>query len=151
MVRRSHQGRPGTPVIPVGWAAAHRPVVTKTLQGTCSIRHPGGTPGTFNPETLEYEGGSANAAHFTGPCSLEDLPALVKQTLVAEEQVPTVGYLVTLDWDDAPDTMVDDIVTIGAAGPNGDPSLTGKQLTVRAIERGTRSWSRALLCTENQS
>lgn len=141
---------PGSRVIPDGWAAHHRPAMDDTLDTPCSIRPPGGTPGTFNPETLEFEGGTAAAAHFTGLCSVEDVPAAERALLSADERIPTVDYLVTLAIDDAPATVVGHIITLGQP-PNGGSALVGVELTVESIEKGSREFTRALLCSENQS
>lgn len=151
MPRPPSKGRPGTPVIGSGWAEAHRPAMEATLDATCSIRAPGGTPGTFDPVTLEYTGGSAAAAHFTGACSIEDLAAGEQQLIAGSEQIPTVGYRVVLAVAAAVQTAVGHIVTVGDPGPNGDPTLAGKQLVVASIERGSRVFTRSLLVTENQS
>jgi hypothetical protein len=145
------QGRPGTEVIPTGWSDAHRPVVDQTHVSVCSIRHPGGTAGTFDPDTLQYVGGTANAAHFAGPCRVEDLPADEQFRVVADEQIPLVGYVVILAYDAAPAAKVDDIVTITTVDDNGDPTLVGKQLVVDSIKRSSLAWERVLICTENQS
>lgn len=128
-----------------------RPVAGAFLTSTCTIRAPGGTPGTFNKTIGEYVGGSTPAPHFTGACSVEDLPAAERSLLAADEQIPAVGYLVTLAHNAAPATAVGHVVTITAPGPNGDPTLAGTELRVESIERGSRTWTRALICTENQS
>lgn len=151
MPRPARAGRPGTSVIPADWAATQRPTVEATLDTPCSIRPPGGTPGAFDRDQGEYVGGSQHPAHFTGLCTVEDLPAAERAMLAADEQIPAVDYLVTLAVDAAPDTAVGHIVTITAAPPNGTPDLAGRQLTVESIERGSRAFTRALLCSENQT
>lgn len=141
---------PGTRVIPAGWAAHHRPITEDTADTPCTIRAPGGTPGTFDPVTGEYTGGTANAPHFIGTCTVEDLPAAERERLAGNERIPTVDYMVTLGVDDALATKVGHIVSLGQP-PNGGTSLAGVQLSVESIEKGSREFSRALLCSENQS
>lgn len=149
-MRRQHTGR-GTRSGVVGpdWARAHRTTASATHTAACSIRHAGGTTGTINPTTGVRET-TANTAHYTGPCAVTQLPG--DQTPQAgEETVPTTVYTVALDWDAAPAVRVGDIVTITAAGPNGDPTLTGVRLQVDSIDRDSLAWERILRCSENQS
>lgn len=143
-------GRPGTEVIPTGWSAAHRPTTEGTHTSVCTIRHPGRTVGAFDPATGTYPG-LARAGHYTGPCRVQRLPALEQTPEVADEQVPTVGYIVAVAWDAAPGVAVGDVVTITSPGPNGDPTLAGVDLVVGSFARGSLSWERVLRCTENQS
>lgn len=148
---RHHTGSGRRQVIPTDWAEHHRPTATAALNATCSIRHTGGTQGTFNAGTGTYTGGSANAAHYTGVCGVADLPAAERALVIASEEVPSVGYRLDLPIDAAPELRVDDIVTITSVDDNGDPSLVGKVLSVESIHRSSLAFNRAAFCTENQS
>lgn len=147
-------GRPGTRVIPVAWADQHRPVVegdTGVLTCTVAWRRPGGAEGEFNPASLS-KSTTPNAAHYIGKADVQLLPQLMQERLVGDDdQVVMVGYRVTVVHDagtDGVDFMVGDIGTVTAVDGNGDVSLVGKVLTVRAIERPSHGWERYLLCTE---
>ena len=145
------QGRPGNEVVPTGWAAAHRPTVEAVHKSACTIRAPGGTAGTFDGGTGEYTGQAANTVHYSGPCTIVDLPAFEREQLVASEQIPTVGYLVKVAADAAQQTKVGHIVKITSIGADGPPHLVGVELSVRSLEGEAYAWERALICTQNQS
>lgn len=147
------QGRPDTAVIPPNWSDTHRPVVEKTMTGTCTIRRPGGTGKSFDPETRATTI-TPHAAHYEGPCRVQMLPLFGRASDAADQPVANQGYLVTITWDAAGDAVplsVDDIVTVTAVEENGDPSLVDRTLIVGGITRGTLTWERDLLCTENLS
>jgi Family of unknown function (DUF6093) len=144
------KGRPGTTVIPIGWSAAHRPVVEGTQTAACTFRQPGGTRGPFNQTTGEYEI-TPNPAHYTGQCRVQMMPALEQDPVTGDEQVPTTTYLVTIGWDAAPDLAVDDLFTVSDAGPNGDPTLAGRDMRVRSFARGSLTWERDIYVTDNLS
>lgn len=144
------QGRPGTPVIPPGWAAHHRPVVVKTMTGTVSIRRPG-TKSTFDPATgattaTEYE------PHHIGPARLQVLSLADQEALAGGQEVSTVAYLVTVEHDAATagiDFGLGDLVKVDAVDDNGDSTLVGRELTVESLTRGSLVFERDLYCTDN--
>lgn len=138
---RQAQGRPGTAVIPAGWQAGHAPAIAKTLTSSCSIRHPGMTGGTFNATTGKKTGATAEAAHYTGACRVDELSASERMRIVADEEIPEITYSVTLERGAAPDTAVDDIVTVAGLG----------ELAVAWVPDPSLQFSRLLYCTENQS
>lgn len=147
------QGRPSTAVIPAGWSAGHRPVIAKTLTGTCEIRRPGGVAGAFDPD-LGYAPVTPHAPHHAGPCRVQVLPALEQERVTGGQDVTLVGYQVTVEWDatvEPPDdtSLVDQLVKVTAVDGNGDPSLVGRELTVRSVMRGSLAWERDLICTDN--
>lgn len=149
-MRRQHTGRPRGAILPDTWAAAHRTAAATTHTAACTIRHPGGTPGPFDPETGQRPT-TPHPPHYTGPCSALQEPAGEQTPDTADETVPTVDYLVSIGWDAAPEVIVGDLVTITDPGPHGDPTLTGRTLLVDAIGRDSLSWERVLACSENQS
>lgn len=141
-------GRPGTPVIPDGWAKAHRTVAVKTMTATCTIRRPGGTKGAFNSTTGTYPI-TPNAPHYTGPCRIQVLPIMSGQRDTAEEQITVAGYLVTVELDASAETLVDDVLTVTAPGDNGDPLLLDRDLVVSGIALGSLAWERDLTCIDS--
>lgn len=140
-------GRPGTPVIPTAWAAGHRPVVEKTFTAVCEIRRPGGTS-IFDPVTGTNTI-TPNAAHYTGPCRVQVLPALEQEAVTGAQEVTTLGYRVSITHDAAPTLKVDDLVKISTVDDNGDPTLIGRSLPVRSFARGSLAWERDIYVTDN--
>jgi len=146
---RHAQGRPGTRVIPADWSATHRPVTAKTMTATCSIRHPGGTPGEFDPETgttpvVPYPPHAPALSTRIQVLSLQD-----QEAIAGDEQVSTVAYLVTIDATAAAELALDDLVKVDTVDANGDPTLVGRELSVDSLTRGSLVWERDLICTDN--
>lgn len=141
-------GRPGTPVIPTAWSEAPRTVVEAALTGTCEIRHPGGTPGVFDPVT-GTKPVTPFPAYFTGPCTVQVLPALEQQAMSGGQQVTTVGYRVTVAYDAAAALKVGDLVKVTAVDANGDPTLVGQVLKVQSFNRGTVAWERDIYAVDD--
>lgn len=148
-MRRQHTGRPGSKVVRDDWATGHRVAANQTHTAACSIRHTGGTAARPIDQATGRKTITPGAVHYTGPCSVTQLTEQAPDA--ADETVPTAYYVVGLAWDAAPDTREGDLVTVTAAGPNGDPTLTGKTLRVASIGRDSLSWERIFRCTENQS
>ncbi|HEY1118755.1 MAG TPA: DUF6093 family protein, partial [Acidimicrobiales bacterium] len=134
-------GRPGTPVLPAGWSAGHRPVVEATFTASCEIRHKGTVAGGINQTTGETTR-TPNAPHYTGPCTVQVLPALEQAAVTGDQEVTTLGYRVTITYDAAPALKVDDLVKITAVDDNADPTLVGHDLLVQSFVRGSVSWER---------
>lgn len=145
---RQHTGRAGTPVIPANWSAGHRPLVEATFTADCEIRKPGGTPGGFNSTTGETTT-TPFAAHYTGGCRVQVLPALEQEAVTGAQEVTTVGYRVTIAYDAAPQLAVDDLVKITAVDGNGDPTLVGRTLKVASFARGSLAWERDIQVTDH--
>lgn len=143
--------RPGTAVIPHGWAAHHRDAIAGTMTATCDLRHPGGTGKTFDPNT----GSSSTTAatpYVTGArCRVQAITEPGATTLDAAQLVTTVAYLVTIAFDDAgaADAKVDDLITITAADDNATPGLVGRTLTVKSRVRGSLAWELDLTCVDD--
>lgn len=147
-MRRHHAGSGRRSVIGAAWSAHHRPVVAGTLTATCEIRHPGGTQGDFDP-TTGTRPTTPHPAHYAGPCRVQVLPALEQEALTGDQQVTTVGYRVTITYDDAPELDVDDLVKITAVDDNGDPTLVGQVLKVQSFARGSLAWERDISCVDD--
>lgn len=146
VVRPVAFGRPGTQVIPTGWSAAHRPVVDGTRTSRCTVRKPGTIKGAFNDVTGTYAQ-TARPPYAGGMFRIQVLALAAQDTVTGEEQVPSVGYLVTgpVYIHAAPG----DLVHVVDAGPNGDPSLTGRDLVVKSVTRGSLAWERDLHCIDH--
>src|SRR5690349_14984606 len=139
-MQRHHTGSGRRRVIPADWAAHHRPAVEDTLTATCAITHAAtsGTRGAFDKATGTYADDPSPAdAHYTGPCSVVGLTHSPSEQIAADEDVAIVQYLVEVAVATAPETRVGDTVAVSNAGPNGDPSLVGRDLVVQDFTRGT--------------
>jgi len=137
------QGRPGTAVIPAGWENQHRPVAEKTMTGACTVRHPGGTK-TFDAAT-GLTTTTPLIPYYIGVCRVQALAVGDNRVAVAEQQVSSAGYLITIPAD-VTEAAVDDQVTIT---DSNDGSLTGKTLTVTTVQRGSLRFERDLICLDD--
>lgn len=138
---------PGSHVLHPKWSEQSGKVAGGFLEDTIALRRPGGTPGAFDPAT----GGQPSvpfAAYHTGRASVQVLPALDQVSDQAGQQVSTLGYRVTIEGD-APEPQVGDIVTFVAVGPNTDPLLVGRAMTVRSTETSSTHWTRDLIATDD--
>lgn len=120
------------------------------MTATVSFRHPGGTPGTFDPDTgktpvVPYP------PYYTGPSRIQAMSTTAQQALSAEEQIARLSYLVTVPWDGAggpDDFAVDDLAHVDAVDANGDPTLVDRELTLTSVVRGSLTFERDLICTD---
>ena len=119
----------------------------KTWTSRCTIRRPGGVKGAFDTETGTYPI-TQPAPHFAGKARVQVLNAQDRQTLIADEPVTTVGYRVVITVE-ATAVKVEDVVTITCLDANGDPTLEGHELIVKAFARGSLAWERDLICIDN--
>jgi hypothetical protein len=138
---------PGSHVLHPRWAEQSAPVAEGFLEDTVALRKPGGIAGAFDANT----GGQAstqNAAYWAGSASVQVLPGLEQVREQAGQQVSTLAYRVSVERD-APEPAVGDVLTVTAAGPNSDPLLAGRAMTVRSVETGSAHWTRDLVCTDD--
>lgn len=142
-MQRQHTGRPGTAVIPAGWDAAAAAVVDRTHPATVTIGPAGGAP-VRNPGTRQMETAPAVPV-YDGRATLMQASADQVATVV-EDDVATAVYEVKLPYAASTAAQVGHQVTVVA---DPDPALVGQVLTVAAIERGSRRFSRVLLATLN--
>lgn len=121
------------------------------MTATCSLRLPGGTPGEFDPETGTTPT-TPHPAYHSGRCRIQAMSTREHEALVAEQEVRTLAYLVTVEWDAATtaeqDIEVDHLVHIDTVGPHGDPTLAGKDMLIRSVVRGSLVFERDLVCTD---
>lgn len=140
-------GRPGTPVIPAAWSAAHRIVVAATHTAAVSLRRPGGTQGTFDPVTGTYPT-VPHSAYYDGPARVQVLATADQEHMAGEQEISTLGYAVMLEHT-VSGMQIEDLCAVTAVDDNGDQWLVGRELTVESIESGSLHWERRLICTDN--
>lgn len=139
MARRLHPGRPGTRAVPTDWAAAHRPTVAGTRNGTAALRKPGTTQ-TWSNERDEMVS-TPHPAYWTGSARFQALGTQARVVTTAEDTETVASYLVAIA---AAATATDgDLVDVTASG---DPLLDGRTLRVVQVLTGTERFERDLLC-----
>lgn len=136
------QGRPGTAVIPSGWAEGHRPVVDKTGTAACTIRVPGTVQGW--DDTTEQNESTPNAAYYTGSCRVQSLATQARQVTVAGDPETIASHLVVVPATISPAT--NDLVKVTASG---DTLLDGRVLRVVQVVYGSLRFERDLFCVLN--
>lgn len=139
-----------TVVIPAGWSAHVRPVVTGAMTARCSLTHPGGTGKSFDDTT-----GSVTVT-LNDPY-LTDVPCLVDagspegaMQLFGEQLATTITGTITLDFTTAggADIHVDDLVAVTAVDANASPALVGRVFRVRGVAHASLDWGRVLGVTD---
>lgn len=143
-MQRHHTGSGRRRVIPLDWSAHHRGILDDTRDATVTLRRPGGTGGTFNRTTGQYDGQTPNVAYYTGLARIQVLPAIQQETQAAEQELSTLAYAVMLD-DAIGSIQLDDLVKVTAMDDNGDAALVGAELQVSAVEGGSLHWERRLI------
>lgn len=137
------QGRPGTPVIPATWAASHRPVVDRTMNGTAALRHPGTTQ-TWDDE-LEQNVEAPLDPFATVSCRVQALATQARPVVTAGDREVVAQYLVVVPASTGTSELLElDLVTLT---DTGDPLLDGRTLTVAQVVYGTERFERDLFCT----
>lgn len=136
-------GRPGTEVIPTGWAAAHQTPVEGTMTAArCSLRRPGTTTAwdeaSQSTVTTPLPPYAADV-----PCRVQALNTAASDVQTAEQTITVAGYLVAVPADVA-GVEVNDLVDITLSD---DPDLTGAALQVDSVARGSHRFERDLFCT----
>lgn len=127
-------GRPGTQVIPDGWAANLAPVVNGTHTVPATLRHPG-TVESWD-EASQQMGHTPLAAYWTGRARFQALVGGGRRRDTPTDSgdaVHITNYLVALPLD-VVDVKPGDLVTVG--GPPGDPALEGRTLLIKDVTDG---------------
>jgi hypothetical protein len=135
--------RPGTQVIPTGWAAYHRPTAEATMTDTVELRRPS-SASVFD----EAAGSSAYpdpTTLATTSARIQRLPRRGGSDDVGDRAVVVQLYQVSLPVS-APEVRIDDQVYVTTAAT--DPQLVGVLLTVREVRLGSQVWQRDLMCEE---
>lgn len=133
-------------MIPVEWAAAHRPVAVGTMaSATCTIRKPG-FEGQAWDEDLEQMVPTPRVPYLTGvPCRAIRLESRGDQAVVGEDPESVADVLVTLPY--SVDPLPGDVVVVAGSGCTGDPAWEGVELIVQHSGLSTNAWERDLYCT----
>lgn len=132
-MRPAATGRPGTRVIPDGWADAHQTALAGTRTATVALRH----ARTTRDPAAPYAAGI--------PARIQALLAGGKTAEVASDTVSVRGYLVTLPLDQtAAAVKAGDLIDVTTAD---DPQLTGMTLHVQDVVRGSLLFERDIFCT----
>ena len=132
----------GARVIPVGWEAHHRPVLETTWTATVTFRRASG-PAVFDPAT----GSTAQpkTVVFTGLVQIQHHETTAAGSTVAgAEKITSHDYQVSGPVE--MDLLPDDVGTVDASN---DPTLTGRELRVTDIQRGSLLFQRDVICTDN--
>lgn len=141
MPRPVGYGRPATPVFPPAWSATHAAVEDTTYESTILITTADATT-SWDPELRQTVTAPADTA-YDGAASIrpgmrDDLDP--GRPNVAEDLVRSQDFAISLP---APVAGIEEgmVVTINASP---DATLEGRTLTVTAVERGDRRFSRLL-------
>lgn len=138
-----HPGLPGSRVVPDDWAAAHAPVVTKTLDCTVTIGPAGGTP-TFDPASRVTRTATAEPS-YVGPASIGLATvggsADGRRVEAAEDEVEVHAYEVKLPAGSGDQVRVDHAVRVDSS-PGG--RLDDTRLIITGLARPGREFSRVL-------
>lgn len=133
---------PGSRVIPAGWEAYHRPVLETTRTATITFRRFSGPP-VHDPETGSTS--RPTVVVFSGTCRIQDHVTNAAGAFVAgAERITVHAYQVSLPVE--ADLELDDVGTVDASN---DPTLTGRELRVIDIQRGSLLFERDVICTDN--
>lgn len=138
---RRAMGRPGTVVVPATWAADHAAVIDRTLPATVRIGLPG-TPEWSDANHRDEQ--SLGAPVYDGPAEIMLVTDTAKAQVSADERVESRRYEVKLPAGAAAAITTEMVVEVDT---DTDPQLVGKRLSIDAIERGSRRFSRVLIAT----
>lgn len=139
---RHAQGRPGTAVIPLDWAATHQPVAEKTMvDGLATLREPG-TRQAWSPTAEQMEAVAKTPYAVNKPCRVQALSQKANDFTTAEDTETAAMYLVVVPASLNPSEK--HLVTITGTP---DATLNGLVLEVQQVVRGSIRWERDLFCT----
>lgn len=137
-------GRPGSTVIPGGWAAGMAPVADATRTCPAKLRHPGTTESWNNTtEQMDHE---PLAAYWEGAARIQALQTGRDDQETAGDLLHVAGYLVTVPLAGTTAVKPGDLLDIAASYAD-DPALAGRTLRVEDVVRGSLEVERALYCT----
>lgn len=144
-MRRHHTGSGRRSVFHPDWATHAAGVIDQAVT-SCTVTvgpqtDPNAAP-VYNPAT-GYSEVPAGTPVYTGPASIMVVSATDRRQTVAEDEVASLLYEVTLTAR-AAGVSTDHVVHVTESE---DPDLVGRTLAVSEIERGGRRFSRVLLAT----
>lgn len=140
-MRPAATGRPGTEVIPTGWATAHQQAAQGGMTGLVALRQPGTTTrwdeASQSTVSTPYDPYASDV-----PCRVQALANDARTIDAAEQTITVAGYLLQVPADQAP--TVGHLATVTGTG---DPLLDGRDLRVDDVEVSTLRFTRDLYCT----
>jgi len=137
------QGRPGTEVIPTGWAAQHAVVVERTMvDAEVSLRDPSAPVSTAWDESTQQTTRVPAPPYWTGGARIQVLNQQGRQLVAAEDPETVASYLVVV-----PASVVAGEGHLARVNASDDPALTGQHLQVVTVARGSHRWERDLFCS----
>lgn len=132
--------RPGSRLIPAGWAAHHAPVLDGTMTAHGVITRVSGDP-VFNPDTGKSDPAPRTTV-YDGPLRVQDqLLRRVEMVEFGGQQVTLGRIRVSLPL--AVPVLIHDALAITATD---SPALAGLVLRVMQIELSSIAWQTELTC-----
>jgi len=133
---------PGSRVIPAGWTAHHRPVLTTTWTATITFERFTGES-VHDPDTGSTS--REKVVIFAGEVRIQHHETTSAGSVVAgAEKITSHDYQVSGPV--SMDLVLDDFGTVAACE---DPTFVGRELTVRDIQRGSLLFQRDYICSDN--
>lgn len=136
----------GTKVIPSGWSAHHQPTVALAMTAVVDITRPGTGKPNRDEDTGEIIPPARTDVAVDEPARIQPMPTAERVVEVAGKLVTLRGYLVQVRVE-VGEVKVGDTVTVRQA--LGDPQLAGRVLRVRDVPYASESWSRDLVCEDD--
>jgi hypothetical protein len=143
---RHHTGSGRRRAVPVEWGRNHTAVLAGTRNATGTLRRP-----TVDDDDGWGESGSRETTPAAGVPYAEQITARIQslithrsdaQRVVAEEDILTASYLVTVDYE----LDVDEGHTFTVETCPGDPAMVGRVFLVEHVVLGTERFERDLFC-----
>jgi hypothetical protein len=137
--------RPGTPVIPAGWADRHATTLAGTRTATGSVTRGTPGPGVFNPATGTTTA-PATTTIYTGPVRVQQL--LTRNNMGSEfgdQQITMAQARIGLPLTVQP--AVDDLITITTSP---DPQQAGLTYRVLQVAQSSITWQRDVIAEVNR-
>lgn len=136
-------GRPGTEVIPTGWAAQHAAVVERTMvDAEVSLSDPSAPVVTGFDESTQQTTRVSAPPYWTGGARIQVLNQQGRQVVAAEDPETVASYLVVV-----PSSVVAGEGHLVRVTESDDPALTGQHLQVITVARGSHRWETDLFCS----
>jgi hypothetical protein len=127
-------------VIPKGWSEHHRPVPAGASTATVTVTR-AAAGGTWDASTGTVTGGDSSTIH-AGTARIQALLRQPTSPDAAGQTISARDYLVVVN-DITVDIRKGDRVHVDTSE---DPNLTGRDLTVDEVQRGSLVWERDLTC-----
>ena len=131
----------GSRVLPVGWEEHHRPVLASTRTAKVTFRRFSGPP-VHDPVTGSTS--RPRAVVYSGWFRIQEHQVSAHTTDAAAQQITTHAY--QLSGEVSVDLQINDVGTVDDCN---DPTLTGRELRVTDIQRGSLLFERDCICTDN--